>query len=94
MIGYIFKAALPASVYECTCVVGRTDAGVVVDSIDAGGVVLTVVVFTVVWVYLTTLALESWRTHAATHTHTHTHTHKHKHTVRYKMVTGATLLLK
>lgn len=53
----------------CTCVVGGTDAGVVVDSVNAGGVVLTVIVFTVIWVYLTTLALEAWRAHAAIHTH-------------------------
>lgn len=57
-------------VYVCTCVVGWTDAGVVVDSVDAGRVVLTVVVFAVVWVYLTTLALETWRAHTAIHTQT------------------------
>lgn len=55
----------------CTCVVGWTDAGVVVDSINAGGVVFTVVVFTVIWVYLATLALKTWRTHTATHTQAH-----------------------
>lgn len=60
----------------CTCVVRWTDAGVVVDSIDAGRVVLTVVVFTVIWVYLTTLALESRWTHTATLTNTHTNIQK------------------
>lgn len=55
-----------------TCVVGRADAGVVVDAIDAGGVVLTVVVFTVVGVYLTARTLEARWTHTATHTHAHT----------------------
>lgn len=49
----------------CTCVVGGTDAGVVVDSVNAGGVVLTVIVLTVIWVYLTPLALKTWRAHAA-----------------------------
>ena len=70
----------------CTCVVGRTDAGVVVDAVDAGGVVLAVVVFAVVRVHLAALALEARRTHTAanTHTHTHTHTHRHKHNARYK----------
>lgn len=53
----------------CTCVVGRTDAGVVVDAVDAGGVVLTVVVLAVVRVYLTTLALEARRAYTAVHTH-------------------------
>lgn len=52
-------------VTQVTCVVGGTDAGVVVHSVDAGGVVLTVVVLTVVWVYLTTLAFKAWWTHAA-----------------------------
>lgn len=65
----------------CTCVVGRTDAGVVVDAVDAGGVVLTVVVLAVVRVHLTTLALEAWRAHTAVHTHT-----KRR---RCKTVTGA-----
>lgn len=52
-------------VTQVTCVVWRTDAGVVVDPIDAGGVVLTVVVFAVVWVHLTMLALKTWRTRTA-----------------------------
>ena len=59
----------------CTCVVGRTDAGVVVDAVDAGGVVLAVVVFAVVRVHLAALALEARRTHTAAHTHTRRHTH-------------------
>lgn len=58
-------------VWVSTCVVWRTDAGVVVDPIDAGGVVLTVVVFAVIWVYLTMLALKTWRTRTATHAKTH-----------------------
>ena len=51
--------------WELTSVVGGADAGVVVDAIDAGGVVLTVVVFTIVGVYLTPLTLETRRTHTA-----------------------------
>lgn len=61
-----------------TCVVGRTDAGVVVDSVDAGGVVLTVVVFAVVWVYLATATLETRRAHAAARRDKRTNTDKHK----------------
>lgn len=47
-----------------TCVLGRTHACVVVDSIDASGVVLAVVVLTVVDVDLTFIAFETFRTHA------------------------------
>ncbi len=53
-----------------TCIVGWADAGVVVDSVDAGGVVLAVVVFAVIRVYLTALALKTRRTHTATKTDT------------------------
>lgn len=53
-----------------TCVIRRTDAGVVVDPIDAGRVVLAVVVLAVVRVYLAALALETGRTHTTAHTHT------------------------
>ena len=71
----------------CTCVVGRTDAGVVVDAVDAGGVVLAVVVFAVVRVHLAALALEARRTHTAAHTHTR----RHKHNARYKAGSDRTL---
>ena len=56
-----------------TRVVWRTDAGVVVDPINAGGIVLAVIVFTVIWVYLTTLALKTRRTHTAVHRDTRRH---------------------
>ena len=64
-----------------TCVVRWTDACVVVDSIDAGRVVLTVVVFTVIWVNLTTMAFKTGRTDTATYTHTHTQTYTHAENV-------------
>lgn len=48
-----------------TCVVGWTDAGVVVDSVHAGGVVLTVVVLAVIGVCLAALALKPWGAHTA-----------------------------
>lgn len=53
-----------------TCVVGWTQAGVVVDSVHAGGVVLAVVVLAVIGVCLAALALKTWRAHAATGTQT------------------------
>lgn len=49
----------------CTSIVVGADAGVVVDSIHTGGVILTVVVFTVIGIHLTLLALEPRRTHTA-----------------------------
>lgn len=48
-----------------TSVVGRADTGVVVDSIHAGGVILAVIVFTIIRVHLTLLALETRQTHTA-----------------------------
>lgn len=53
-----------------TCVVGWTHAGVVVDSVHAGGVVLAVVVLAVIGVCLAALALKTWWAHAATGTQT------------------------
>lgn len=50
---------------ELTCVVGGAKTSVVVDSVDAGGAVLTVVVFAVVGVGLASGALEAQRTLAA-----------------------------
>lgn len=51
-----------------TCVVGWADAGVVVDPVHAGGVVLAVVVLAVVGVCLAALALKARRARAATDT--------------------------
>lgn len=51
--------------FPLTCVVGRTDTSVVVDAVNAGGIVLAVVVFAVVRVHLAALALEARRAHAA-----------------------------
>lgn len=52
-----------------TCVVGGTKTSVVVDSIDAGRSVLTVIVFAVVNVGLASGALKAqWTRAAATHT--------------------------
>lgn len=51
-----------------TCVVGWTDTGVVVDSVHAGGVVLTVVVLAVIRVRLAATALKTWWTHTAAET--------------------------
>lgn len=48
--------------YELTCVVGGTKTSVVVDSIDAGGSVLAVVVFAFVSVGLANRALKAQRT--------------------------------
>lgn len=48
-----------------TCVVGGANTHVVVDAVHAGGVVLTVVVLTVVWVDLAPLPLETQRAGAA-----------------------------
>lgn len=51
--------------YELTCVVGGTKTSVVVDSVDAGGPVLAVVVFAFVSVGLASRALKAQRTLAA-----------------------------
>lgn len=57
----------PAVLYRLTCVVGGTKTSVVVDSIDAGCSVLTVVVFTVVNVSLASGALKAqWTCATAT----------------------------
>lgn len=48
-----------------TCVVGGADTHVVVDAVHAGGIVLTVVVFTIIRVDLTPLSLKAQRTGAA-----------------------------
>lgn len=48
-----------------TCVVGGADAGVVVDAVHTGGVVLTVIVLTVVRVHLTLQTLVPRRTRTA-----------------------------
>lgn len=53
-----------------TCVVGWTDTGVVVDSIHAGGVVLTVVVLAVIGVCLAAMALKTWWAHTPAGTQT------------------------
>lgn len=54
-----------------TCVVGGTEAGVVIDSIDACGSVLTVIVFTVVSVCLASRALKAQWTGTTEKIHTH-----------------------
>lgn len=58
-----------------TCVLGRTHARVVVDSVDTGGVVLAVVILAVVNVDLAFIAFETFRTHAP---EDHTQLDKHQ----------------
>lgn len=53
------------AVLDSTSVVGRADAGVVVDAVHTGGVILTVIVFAVIWVHLTSLALKARQTHTS-----------------------------
>lgn len=50
---------------DSTPVVGRADAGVIVDAVHAGGVILAVIVFAVIRVHLAPLALKTRRTHTA-----------------------------
>lgn len=69
---------------NCTCVLGRTHAGVVVDSVDTGGIVLTVVVLAVVDVDLTFVAFETLRTHTP-----EDHTQVYKHISREKSNTNS-----
>lgn len=56
--------------YALTCVVGGTKTSIVVDSIDAGCSVLTVVVFAVVGVGLASGAFKAQRTCATVTTYT------------------------
>lgn len=58
--------------HALTCVVGGTKTGVVVDSIDAGGSVLTFVVFTVISVNLASRALKAQWACTAVTTYMHT----------------------
>lgn len=55
----------PPSVPGLTCVVRGADTHVGVDPVHAGGVVLTIVIVTVVWVELTPLPLKAQRARAA-----------------------------
>lgn len=60
---------------KCTCVLWRAHARVVVDSINAGGVVFTVIIFTVIDVDLTFVAFKTLWTHTPEN-HTDTHARK------------------
>lgn len=55
----------PPAVPGLTCVVRGADTHVGVDPVHAGGVVLTIVIVTVVWVELTPLPLKAQRARAA-----------------------------
>lgn len=50
-----------------TCVIGWAKAGIVIDSIDACGVIFTVIIVTVVRIHFAQLSLEAWRAEAPVH---------------------------